>query len=107
MSESAIQRAILETLTALGCTVWRNQAGKVRVRGGYMALSPEGTPDIVGYTRDGRFLAIEVKAPKGREREAQLLWRERAQKAGCIVGVARSVQDAIALLLGSEGPSLR
>jgi hypothetical protein len=98
VSETDIQAAILAALQALGCVVWRNHAGSVRVRRGYMHLSPEGTPDIVGYTPWGAMLGIEVKVAKGRVSEAQRDWRDRAAAAGCVVGIARSVAEAVDLV---------
>lgn len=104
MSENAIQRAVLDALQALGVVAWRSQAGKVRVRGGFMSLAPEGTPDVIGYMPDGRLLGIEVKASKlasatkPERREKQAAWRERAAAAGCVVGVATSVDEAVRIV---------
>ena len=44
------------------------------------------------------FLSIEVKTPTGRIRPEQQQWLETVQAAGGIAGVARSVEDAKALL---------
>ena len=56
-----------------------------------------GIPDIVG-SLNGRLLAIEVKTPKGRLSALQKLTLERLKKTGAIVGVARSVEDARAII---------
>lgn len=72
MSEqSEVVRPILDALRSMGICAWRNQSGKVRVRGGFMMLAPKGTPDIVGFLRDGRFLGIECKLPDGKHQETQ------------------------------------
>lgn len=78
--------------------VWRENAGAVPTRGGYMHLAPAGTPDIVGYLPGGRFVALEVKRPKEKERPAQLEFLTRAQQLGCLVGVVRSVEEALKLV---------
>ncbi len=44
------------------------------------------------------FTSIEVKTPTGRIRPEQQQWLETVQAAGGIAGVARSVEDAKALL---------
>jgi dihydroxyacid dehydratase/phosphogluconate dehydratase len=44
------------------------------------------------------FASIEVKTPTGRIRPEQRAWMETVQAAGGIAGVARSVEDAKALL---------
>ena len=59
------------------------------------------TPDMVG-TQVAVFLSIEVKTPTGRLRPEQQQWLDAVQAAGGIAGVARSVDDARALL-GFDG----
>jgi len=112
--ETDLQRAILETLRALGLTVWRNQSGTVRVRGGFMHMAPEGTPDIIGYLADGRLLGIEVKLPgkekrntKPERREKQAAWRAKARAAGCVVGQVTSVGEAVLLVRGAMAETRR
>jgi len=55
------------------------------------------TPDMVGSTV-AVFLSIEVKTATGRLRPEQQQWIDAVQAAGGIAGVARSVEDAQALL---------
>jgi hypothetical protein len=45
------------------------------------------------------FTSIEVKTPTGRVSPEQRQWLETVQAAGGIAGVARSVNDASALLI--------
>lgn len=108
--ETALKRAILDALEVIGVEAWSTASGKVRARRGYVHLAPAGTPDILGYVADGRLLGIEVKVPgdsTSRERrELQQAWRDRAARAGCVVGVARSVADAVAIARGN-GPQSR
>jgi len=98
VSETALSRAIREAVNLSGlAVVWRAQAGRVRVAGGWMRLAPPGMPDLVGYLSDGtgRFVAIEVKVPGHRtdrsRRGTQQAWRERIAQAG---GVALEVESA-------------
>jgi hypothetical protein len=57
------------------------------------------TPDMVGQTV-AVFTSIEVKSQSGRLRPEQRQWLEAVQAAGGIAGMARSVEDARALLGG-------
>lgn len=59
------------------------------------------TPEMVGQ-RVAVFTSIEVKTPTGRLRPEQEQWLKVVQAAGGIAGVARSVEDAEALV--REGP---
>ena len=59
-----------------------------------------GSADIIGMTADGRFLAVEVKTSKGKTTPEQERFIFNAQLHGGIAGVARSVDDALALIRG-------
>lgn len=59
------------------------------------------TPDMVGHCF-ARLLAIEVKA-RGRVTKQQRDFLRVANEMGAAAGVARSVEDALALLLTKEG----
>ena len=76
----------------------------LKIHGG--AAQSGGIPDLVGCV-DGRFFAIEVKAPrrgesntKARERVTvrQAIHLERVLDAGGISGVAVTVDEAIAII---------
>jgi len=56
------------------------------------------TPEMVGQ-QVAVFLSIEVKTAIGRLRPEQQQWLDAVQAAGGIAGVARSVEDANALLI--------
>ncbi len=51
------------------------------------------TPAMVGHTL-AVFASVEVKAPGGRARAAQLNWAEQVRAAGGIAGFARSEAEA-------------
>lgn len=96
MSESTIQRAILDALLAAGAFAFRAQAGKVKVRGGWMQLCPAGTPDILVIVPPrGLVVGLEIKTATGDERESQLAWAARARRHGAIVETVRTVAEAL------------
>jgi hypothetical protein len=55
------------------------------------------TPDMVGQQM-AIFASIEVKTPTGKLRPEQKQWLTVVQASGGIAGVARSVEDAVAIL---------
>ncbi|MED3623240.1 VRR-NUC domain-containing protein [Neobacillus thermocopriae] len=62
---------------------------------------PRGFSDLFGFRKsDGRIFFIEVKNEKGRLRKDQEHFIETMRKNGAIAGVARSPEEAIALIQG-------
>lgn len=68
-----------------------------KVHGGPMMIN--GLPDIIGIAY-GRPFAIETKMPdpKSKPTERQLYVHARMRRAGCIVGIARNVPEAISIV---------
>src|SRR5579859_6181917 len=102
-AETLITTACIESINASGLAfVWRNHSGAVRVKRGFMHLAPEGSPDLVGWLRDGRFVGIETKVAGARTQKAraaaQAEWRDRIRAAGGVAGEVRSPADALALV---------
>ena len=52
-----------------------------------------GSSDLIGISKDGRFLAVEVKAPKGRTTEGQESFIEMVRRMNGIGIIARSLED--------------
>lgn len=77
--------------------MFRINVGKFRPidgnQGRVIQSAPEGTPDLLGVMSPGRAFAIEVKAPKGKQREAQAAWQRAWEKRGGIYILARSLAD--------------
>lgn len=65
LTEKRLQSAIIEALNYSGlCYVWNINSGSIETKGGYrVQLARAGTSDIIGLTRTGRFIALEVKLP--------------------------------------------
>ena len=62
-----------------------------------------GSSDLIGWTCVGEhavFTAIEVKASRGRVTDEQATFLMAVERAGGRAGVARSVEDAQAILRG-------
>jgi hypothetical protein len=118
MSEQAIQQRIRLACSRGPTRLFRNNTGRLRDERGQLVtfgLCP-GSADLIGYrtveiTEDdvraagGRlrlavFAAVEVKAPTGRATPEQTAFLEHVTAAGGLAGIARSVEDAQAILSG-------
>lgn len=112
-NETELMKHIQLSLTKAGCTVFRNETagawvGKLshRERGMVVLDYPQrlqaglcvGSSDLIGWTDDGRFLAVEVKFGRGRPTDQQSKFVEAVNRAGGVAGVVWSVDEALALL---------
>ena len=98
VSESAILKACLHYLQIRGIECWRANVGAVKIPGSerYVRFGKKGMSDIQGYLDDGRAFFCEVKSATGKLRPEQVAFLERAERCGCKVVIARSVDDLIA-----------
>jgi hypothetical protein len=100
VSEAQIQDDVRLILGADPAGVWwRNNVGVAEtVRGNKIkfGLFP-GSADLVGLFR-GRFVAVELKTPSGRQSKEQRLWQKCVEDHGGIYALVRSTDDAHALL---------
>jgi Holliday junction resolvase len=95
MTETELQRSILDYLKARGICAWRANSGYVRKN---IKLAPPGTPDIIGYTAQGTFFGIEVKKPGCEPSKIQKQWHDQARAAGCHIYVATSVEELCGII---------
>jgi hypothetical protein len=97
VSEREIQRAILLRYgTDPRMRIWRNSVGYDE--GHRVKYGLPGSADILGILNGGRFLAIEVKAEKGRQSEQQVAFQRMIEAFGGLYILARSVADVEAAL---------
>ena len=111
MTEQQIQQQIRLSCSRGPVRLYRNNCGVLQDRRGVpvrYGLQP-GSSDLIGWRtvtvtpemvgqQLAVFTSIEVKAASGRLRPAQRQWLDAVQAAGGVAGVARSVDDARALL---------
>lgn len=101
-SERILQDRIRAAIAALpDARVWRNNVGLDQKRGVKYGLG-RGSPDLVGIVA-GRFVGLEVKTATGRVRPEQTVWLDMIRRLGGVAGVARSVEDAMALVAEARG----
>jgi len=90
MNEKDIIKQIRDYLKTLeGCFSFKMHGGQ---------FGAAGIPDLI-ICYKGRFIALEVKAEKGRTTILQEATLRRIRAAGGIAEVVRSVSDAQAILL--------
>ena len=78
----------------------RANSGKVKVRGAWMQLHVKGTPDLIGFTKNGQFIGIELKRPdtKNNANEDQVLMQNLMEKSNCIHGIAYDLDSLYKIL---------
>ena len=92
--EAVVLSQCLDYLHKIGVFCWRNNVGGAKVNGRFMRFGMAGSPDIIGIV-NGRFFAVETKAPGGKLSDAQHAWHARAMAAGCDVLVVRSLDELV------------
>lgn len=99
--ESVIKGAIFTYLTmqpeffgfsVSNTGIYDAKAGRFRCRNGVGMR--KGVPDICGAW-NGQFIGIEVKTPTGRLSPHQKLFHQDAIAKGCLIFVARGIEDAV------------
>lgn len=103
MTEGQIQDAIRLVLNHPDGVWWRNNCG-VAERGGHKIRFGVGNPggaDLIGVFR-GRFVAVEVKTPIGRQTPEQRQFQQLVERKGGVYVVLRSADDARAWLAELE-----
>lgn len=103
-AEIEIQNAIRRELPKYGHFVYRGNVGKVKMIDGrwFDTGLPKGWPDLFGWTRNGKFFAIEVKNETGKLRHEQIQFGEFLKNQPIIYGVARNVEDAVNIVEGGH-----
>jgi len=97
--ESDLYGPILLALSRAGARVFRNNVGQARYKNHVVryGLAP-GSSDLIGWTPDGRFLALEVKTKRGRLTEQQAAFLDAVRAAGGVAACVRSPEEALAAI---------
>lgn len=83
----------------MGFSLFRNQVGVYKVNGRVIRSGLcVGSSDLIGWSPEGKFVAIEVKIYPRKPTQAQESFISAALKSGCIAGVCYSVEDFINLV---------
>lgn len=99
--EQGILNAVMQTLRLHQRVAWvaRVNSGAYKTPDGrFIRFGFPGCPDILGQMKDGRILMIECKSEDGRVTDEQAYIIKRIRENNGIAGIARSVDDALALV---------
>ena len=95
--EAAALVEVLKAVRAHPLVAWaeRQNSGAVRSGGRFIRFGWVGCADVLGQMKDGRFLACEVKAAKGRASPEQVAFLERIRGAGGVGFIAHDLRDVV------------
>lgn len=105
--EAAALLEVLKALRAHPLVAWANRvnSGAAKVGNRFIRFGWPGCPDVLGQLRDGRFLGVEVKAPKGTLRPEQAEFLRLIAAAGGVAFVARDCRDVLRQLDNNQRTS--
>lgn len=91
-----MQEILLKIGARVDVRVWRNNTGSVKTQDGrFINFGLKGSADIIGLLKGGRFLAIEVKSPTGRQSPDQKNFQKMIESFGGLYVLARCADDAV------------
>ena len=98
--EARVLAAVLAALRNHPRVAWieRMNNGAIKTDDRFIRYGFRGCSDIIGQLRDGRFLAVECKAPDGRLTPEQSDFLDRVNWSGWLGFVARSAEDVLRTL---------
>lgn len=98
--EAAALVEVLQALRGNPAVAWveRQNTGAAKVGGRFIRFGWRGCSDLIGMLKDGRLLAVEVKAPGGRLRPEQAEFLSLVRRFGGVAFVARNAAEVIASL---------
>ncbi|WEV36231.1 VRR-NUC domain-containing protein [Lactobacillus sp. ESL0677] len=101
-TEHDIQNNIRKLFSFCGFLTFRANVGKVLMQNGrwFDTGLPKGFSDLFGYDNLNKPFFIEVKNATGKPRPDQIRFHEMLTKRGICHGIARSPEEAIAIVKG-------
>lgn len=99
MSEtSELTGPLVKMYQQAGAIAFRMNSGKVKVRGGWMQLAPNGTSDILVFPVSGPVTWVETKIKNGKQNEDQLEFELRVKMFGHRYILARTIDEGMEAL---------
>jgi len=95
--EAAALAEVLKTLKHHPAVAWveRQNTGAAKVGGRFIRFGWRGCSDVIGQLKDGRLLAVECKAPKGKLRAEQDEFLSLVRRFGGVAFVAHNCRDVL------------
>jgi hypothetical protein len=104
--EANVQKLVLLAASSVGCILHRNNVGAYKTKEGHFiryGVGGVGGSDLIGWTKDGIFVAIETKRTKksrSKTSDDQINFIKQVKLSGGRAGVARSAADALKIIGG-------
>lgn len=100
MKETNISQLCRIEASKLGATIFRNNVGGLYDKTGRWVNFGlcKGSSDLIGWTKDGKFLAIEVKKPGKKPTKSQINFLDKVIQDGGVGGTATCVEDIAEIL---------
>lgn len=95
--EKDIQMAVCDYLSLKKHFFWRQNTGAVWDKDHFRAMpkySMNGVPDII-VIKDGFFIGLEIKQPKGKQSDNQKIFEKGCKDAGAEYYLIHSIDDVI------------
>lgn len=73
--------------------IWRANTGALKSALRFVQFGIAGCPDIIGFTKQGKFIACECKSEDGTLSWGQRMFRDSLHESGSIVFISRSWED--------------
>lgn len=102
MSESKIQKSIVDAGRQLGLLAIRMNSGIIKKGRRAIHLAPAGTPDLLFPLHGGRCLWVETKTPAGQLSPEQAAMHEQLRQMGHMVLVLRDRAAFLDWLMSDE-----
>jgi hypothetical protein len=98
--EAAALLEVLKVLRHHPAVAWceRQNTGAAKVGERFVRFGWRGCSDVIGMLKDGRLLAVEVKAPSGKLRAEQAEFLSLVRRFGGVAFVARNAANVFAEL---------
>lgn len=102
--EAAALAEVLQALKHHPLVAWveRQNSGVARIGGRFVRFGWRGCSDVLGQLTDGRLLAVECKAPKGRLQAEQAAFLSQVRRFGGVAFLARDCRDVLRELSAEE-----
>ncbi|MCM8623267.1 MAG: VRR-NUC domain-containing protein [Candidatus Accumulibacter sp.] len=102
--EAAALAEVLQVLKHHPVVAWveRQNSGVARIGGRFVRFGWPGCSDVLGQLKDGRLLAVECKAPKGKATDEQTQFLSLVRRFGGVAFLARDCRDVLRELAGDE-----
>lgn len=102
LSEAEILQTILNYLTLKRIFHFRNNTGAIAAsykgKERFIRFGTPGNADII-LCHEGRFIALEVKSPQGKQSDTQKIFEANLRQAGGYYFICRSLDDALDALI--------